>query len=86
MFTSSILTSKGFISLIPALKTFRAPNQKDFLNTKLINNYNIEALVKCKKLGTVKYSSLLGKVIVGFKKYSSLIIKTLIIYRMGEDR
>ena len=26
VFTSSILTSKSFISLIPTLKTFRAPN------------------------------------------------------------
>ena len=81
-----MLTSKGFISLIPALETFRAPNWKDFLNIKLINNYNIEVLVKYKKPKVVKYFSLLGKVITGFKEYSSLIIKTLIIYRMGEDQ
>ena len=57
MFTSSILTSEGFISLIPALETFRAFNWKDFPSIKLINNYNIEVLVKYKKLGVVKCSS-----------------------------
>ena len=86
MFTFSILTSEGFISLIPVLKTFRAPNWKNFLNIKLINNYNIKVLVKYKKLGVVKYSFLLGKVITGFKEYSSLIIKTLIIYRIRKDQ
>ena len=86
MFTFSTPTSKGFISLIPALKTFRAPNWKDFLNIKLINNCNIEALIKYKKLKVAKYSFFLGKVITGFKKCSSLIIKTLIIHRIGEDR
>ena len=85
MFTSGTLISESFISLIPALKTFRAFNWKDFLNTKLINNCNIKVLVKYKKLGVVKYSSLLNKVIIGFKEYSFLIIKTLIIHRMGED-
>ena len=86
MFTSSTPTSKGFISLISTLKTFRAPNWKDFLSTKLINNYNIKVLIKYKKLKAVKYSSLLNRVIMGFKECFSLITKTLIIYRMGEDR
>jgi hypothetical protein len=86
VFTSSTPTSKGFISLIPALKTFRAPNWKNFSTIKLINDCNIEVLVKYKKLGVVKYSSFLGKVIIGFKEYFSLIIKTLIIYRIGEDQ
>ena len=85
MFISGILTSEGFISLISALKTFRAFNWKDFLNIKLINNCNIEVLAKYKKLGVAKRSSLLGRVIMGFKECSFLIIKTLIIYRMGED-
>ena len=58
----------------------------DFLTIKLINNYNIKALIKYKKLRAANYSSLLNKVIIGFKKYSSLIIKTLIIYRIGEDQ
>jgi hypothetical protein len=86
VFTFNILTSKGFISLIPALKTFRAPNWKNFLTIKLINNRNIKALVKYKKLGAVKHSSLPNKVIMGFKECSFLIIKTLIIYRMGKDQ
>jgi hypothetical protein len=43
-------------------------------------------LVKYKKLKAVKYSSLPGKVIMGFKECSSLIIKTLIIYKMGENQ
>jgi hypothetical protein len=80
-----MLTSEGFISLIPALETFRAPNWKNFLTTKLINNCNIEALVKYKKLRAAKCFSLLGKVIMDFKKCSFLIIKTLIIYRIGEN-
>ena len=81
-----MLTSKGFISLIPILKTFRALNWKNFPNIKLINNYNIKALVKYKKLGVVKYFSLLNKVITGFKECSFLIIKTLIMRRIGEDQ
>ena len=85
MFTSSILTSKGFMSLVPALEIFRAPNWKNFLPTKLINDCNIEALVKYKKLGVAKYSSLLDRIITGFKECFSLIIKTLIMCRMGED-
>ena len=85
MFTSSTPTSKGFTSLIPALKTFRAPNWKNFSSTKLINNHNIKVLIKYKKLRVTKRSSLLNRVIIGFKEYSSLITKTLIIYRMGED-
>jgi hypothetical protein len=83
VFTSSTPTSKGFISLIPALEIFRAPN---FLNIKLINNYNIKALIKYKKLEVANRSSLLNKIIIGFKECSSLIIKTLIIYRIGEDQ
>ena len=86
VFTSIILTSESFISLISTLKTFRAPNWKDFLSIKLINNCNIKALVKYKKLKIVKCSSLPGRVIIGFKEYSSLIIKTLIMHRMGEDQ
>ena len=86
MFTSGTLTSEGFISLIPALKIFRAPNWTNFLSTKLINNRNIKALIKYKKLEVANYSSLLNKVIIGFKKHSSLITKILIIYGMGEDR
>jgi len=78
-------TSEGFISLIPTLEIFRAPNWTDFLNIKLINNYNIKALIKYKKLGVANRSSLLNKVIIGFKECSSLIIKILIIYRIGED-
>ena len=85
MFTSSTLTSKGFISLIPALEIFKAPNWADYLNTKLINNCNIIALIKYKKLEVANCSSFLNKVIIGFKECSSLIIKTLIIYRMGEN-
>ena len=85
MFTSSTLTSEGFTSLIPALEIFRAPNWADFLTIKLINNRNIKALIKYKKLEVANCSSLLNKVIIGFKEYSSLIIKTLIIYRIGED-
>jgi hypothetical protein len=81
-----MLISEGFTSLIPALKTFRALNWKNFLTIKLINNYNIEVLVKYEKLGVAKCSSLSGKVIIGFKEYSFSIIKTLIIYRMGEDQ
>ena len=85
MFTFSILTSKGFTSLVPTLEIFRAPNWKNFLPMKLINDYNIEVLVKYKKLGAAKYSFFLNKIIIGFKEYSSLIIKTLIIHRIGED-
>jgi len=58
----------------------------DSTNIKLINNYNIKALIKYKKLGVANYFSLLNKVITGFKEYSFLIIKILIIYRMGENR
>jgi len=86
VFTSSTLTSKGFISLIPALEISRAPNWTDFLFIKLINNRNIKALIKYKKLRAANYSSLLNKVIMGFKKYSSLITKTLIILRIGKDQ
>ena len=57
-----------------------------YINIKLINNCNIEVLVKYKKLKVVKCFSLLGKVIINFKKCSSLIVKTLIIYRIGEDQ
>ena len=85
MFTSSTLISKGFTSLVLTLEIFRAPNWKNFSPIKLINNRNIKALVKYKKLGVAKYSSLLDKIIAGFKECSSLIIKTLIIYRIGED-
>ncbi len=85
MFIFNILTSEGFISLVPALEIFRAPNWKNFLPIKLINNYNIKALVKYKKLGVIKHSSFLGRIITGFKEYSSLIVKTLIICRIGED-
>jgi len=42
--------------------------------------------MKYKKLGAANYSSLLNKVIISFKKCSSLIIKTLIIYRIGENQ
>ena len=86
MFTSSTLTSEGFISLIPALEFFRAPNWTNFLNIKLINNYNIKALIKYKKLGVANRSSFLNKVIIGFKECSSLIIKILIIYRIGKNQ
>jgi hypothetical protein len=58
----------------------------DFLTLKLINNCNIKALIKYKKLGAANCSSLLNKVIIGFKEYSSLIIKILIIRRIGEDQ
>ena len=81
-----MLTSKGFISLISALKTFRAFNWKNFLSTKLINNYNIEVLVKYKKLGVVKYFFFLSKVIMGFKECFSLITKTLIMYKIKKDQ
>ena len=57
----------------------------DFLTIKLINNCNIKALIKYKKLEVANRSSLLNKVIIGFKECSSLIAKTLIIYRMGEN-
>jgi len=57
----------------------------DFLTIKLINNCNIKALIKYEKLGAANCSSFLNKVIIGFKEHSSLIIKTLIIYRIGED-
>jgi len=86
VFTSSTLTSEGFISLIPAFEIFRAPNWADYTNIKLINNCNIKALIKYKKLGAANCSSLLNKVITGFKEYSSLIIMILIICRRGEDR
>jgi len=86
VFTSGIPTSKGFISLIPTLEIFRAPNWADYPNTKLINGRNIKALIKYKKLEAANHSSLLNKVITGFKEYSSLIAKILIIYRIGKDR
>jgi len=86
VFTSGTLTSEGFISLIPALEIFRAPNWADSINTKLINNCNIKALIKYKKLGAANCSFFLNKVITGFKEYSSLIIKILIIRRIREDR
>jgi len=86
VFTSSTLTSKGFISLIPTLEIFRAPNWADRPNTKLINGRNIKALIKYKKLGAANRSSLLNKVITGFKECSSLITKILIIRRIGEDQ
>ena len=57
----------------------------DFLTIKLINNYNIKELIKYEKLGVANRFSFLNKVIIGFKECSFLIIKTLIIYRMGED-
>jgi len=57
----------------------------DFLSIKLINNRNIKALIKYKKLGAANYSSLLNKVITGFKECSSLIIKILIMRKIGED-
>jgi hypothetical protein len=85
VFTSSTLTSEGFIILIPTLEIFRAPNWTNFLNIKLINNRNIKALIKYKKLGVANRSFLPNKVIIGFKECSSLIIKTLIICRIGED-
>ena len=85
MFTSSTLTSEGFTSLVPTLEIFKAPNWKNFLPMKLINNYNIKVLVKYEKLGAAKHSSLLDRIIIGFKECSSLIAKTLIIYRIGED-
>jgi len=85
VFTSSTLTSEGFISLIPALEIFRAPNWADSTNIKLINDRNIKVLIKYKKLGVANRSSLPNKVIMGFKEYFSLIVKILIIYRMGED-
>jgi len=81
-----MLTSEGFISLIPTLEIFRAPNWADRPNTKLINSRNIKALIKYKKLGVANRSSLPNKVIIGFKECSSLIIKILIIRRIGEDR
>ena len=80
MFTSNTPISKGFTSLIPALETFKAFNWKDFPNIKLINNCNINVLVKYKKLKIVKCFSFLSKVIIDFKKYFSLII-----YKMGKD-
>jgi len=58
----------------------------DFPSIKLINNCNIKVLIKYKKLGVANYSSLLNKVIIGFKECSSLIIKILIMRRIGEDR
>ena len=85
MFIFSILTSKGFTSLVLALEIFKAPNWKNIPTIKLINNCNIEVLVKYKKLGVIKYSSLLDRIIMGFKECSSLIIKTLIMCRIGED-
>ena len=81
-----MLTSEGFISLVPTLEIFKAPNWQNFPATKLINNHNIKALIKYKKLGAAKHSSFLDKIITGFKKYFSLIIKTLIMYRIGEDQ
>ena len=81
-----MLTSEGFISLIFALKTFRAPNWKNFLNIKLINNYNIKVLVKYKKLEVVKCFFLLSKVIIDFKECSFLITKTLIICKIKKDQ
>jgi len=85
VFTSGTLTSEGFISLIPALEIFRAPNWADCPNIKLINGRNIKALIKYKKLGAANRFSLPNKVIIGFKECSSLITKILIIRRIGED-
>ena len=80
-----MLTSKSFMSLVLALEIFRAPNWKNFLLMKLINDCNIKVLVKYEKLGVAKHSSLLDRIITGFKECSSLITKTLIICRIGED-
>ena len=52
---------------------------------KLINNCNIKALVKYKKLKTAKHSFLLDKIITGFKECSFLIAKALIMHKIGED-
>ena len=73
------------MSLVPALEIFKAPNWKNSLSTKLINDRNIKVLIKYKKLGAAKHSSLLGSIITGFKEYSSLIAKALIMHRVGED-
>ena len=81
-----MLTSKGFMSLVRALKIFKALNCKLFPTAKLINNYNIETLVKYKKLKAAKHFSLPNKIIVGFKKCSFLIVKALIMHKMGEDQ
>jgi len=43
-------------------------------------------LIKYEKLGAANCSSLLNKVIMGFKECSSLIAKTLIMRRMGENQ
>ena len=86
MFTSSIPTSKGFISLVPTLEIFKAPNWKNFLPMKLINNYNIKVLVKYEKLGAAKHSFFLNSIITGFKKCFFLIVKTLIMHRIGENQ
>jgi len=58
----------------------------DFPSIKLINDRNIKALIKYKKLGAANRSSFLNKAIIGFKECSSLIIKILIIRRIGEDQ
>ncbi len=73
------------MSLVLALEIFRAPNWKNSLSTKLINDCNIKALIKYEKLGVVKYSSLLDSIITGFKECSSLIVKALIMWKIGED-
>ena len=73
------------MSLVPALEIFKALDWKNILTMKLINDYNIKVLVKYEKLGAAKHSSLLDRIITGFKECSSLITKTLIMYRVGED-
>jgi len=78
-------TSEGFTSLVPALKIFKAFDWKIFLTAKLINNHNIETLVKYKKLGAAKHFSFPNSIITSFKECSFSIIKTLIIYKMGEN-
>ena len=85
VFTSGIPISEGFISLVSALKIFKAPIWRVSSTTKLINNYNIEALVKYKKLKAAKHFSFLNRIIMGLKKCSFLIAKALIICRIGED-
>ena len=85
VFIFNMPTSKGFISLVPILKIFRALNWKIFPTVKLINNYNIKILVKYKKLGAAKHSFFLDSIITGFKECFFLIVKTLIMYKIGED-
>ena len=85
MFIFNILTSKGFISLVPTLEIFKAPNWKNSLTIKLINDYNIKVLIKYKKLRVAKHFSFLDRIIMGFKEYSFLIVKVLIICKIKED-